>query len=67
MLVGDAGEARLDALLAVARDEPVRSGLAVLVGSAASTNGDEALGAVFLRAEADLSRQKDAAGASPAA
>lgn len=66
VLMGDAGEARLDALLAVAAAEPSQSGLAVLVGSAVSTHGDEALGAVFLRAEADLSRQKDAAGESPA-
>lgn len=66
VLMGDAGKARLDALLAVAMAEPVHSGLSVLVGSAVSAHADEALGAVFLRAEADLSRQKDAAGALPA-
>ncbi|MDR0182320.1 GAF domain-containing protein [Lysobacter arvi] len=66
VLIGDAGASRLDALRAIAGDEPGRSGFSVLVGSAMSDEGDEALGAVFLRAEADLSRQKDAAGAPPA-
>jgi len=66
VLMGDAGEARLAALAAVAIAEPSHSGLSVLIGSAVSTNADEALGAVFLRAEADLSRQKDAAGSTPA-
>jgi hypothetical protein len=67
VLMGDSGESRLDALREVAAEEPARSGLSVLVGCAVSGRADEALGAVFLRAEADLSRRKDEAGATPAA
>lgn len=64
VLMGDAGEARLDALQEVVKATP--GGLPVLVGSAVSRHGDEALGEVFLRADSDLSRRKDEAGASPA-
>ncbi|BDU16249.1 GAF domain-containing protein [Lysobacter auxotrophicus] len=63
VLTGDAGEARLGALREVA-SESAQGGLSVLVGSAVSAHGEEALGAVFLRAEADLSRRKDEAGAA---
>ena len=61
VLMGDDGEARLDALRAIAKEEPARTGLSVLVGGAVSEHGDEGLNAVFQRADADLSRQKDEA------
>jgi|GEM_PF-663630 len=64
VLMGDAGEARLAALRDVASEEPARTGLSVLLGCAVSARADEALGAVFLRAEADLSRRKDGADAA---
>jgi len=64
VLMGDAGEARLAALRDVASEERARTGLSVLLGCAVSSRADEALGAVFLRAEADLSRRKDGADAA---
>lgn len=64
VLVGAGSEARLDALHAVAAGEPGRSGLTVLVGSAASERADEPVGAVFVRADAGLSRKKDEADAA---
>lgn len=67
VLMGDAGEARLEAMRTVASEEPSRSGLSVLVGSAISSHGNEALGDVFLRADADLSLRKDAVGTAGAA
>lgn len=58
---GDDGEARVDALRRAAAAESGRGGLVVLVGSAVAASPEEAMEAVFLRADEDLSRQKDLA------
>jgi GAF domain-containing protein len=58
-VVGDGSETRLDALREVAAGEAARSGVTVLAGCATSEWPDEPVGAVFLRADAGLSRLKD--------
>ena len=58
---GDDGEARVEALRRAAAAESGRGGLVVLVGSAVATSPEEPMEAAFLRADEDLSRQKDLA------
>ena len=59
LLHGDTQEACMEALRDVALNAGKREGLSLLVGAATATPG-EALHAVYLRAEEDLSLQKDA-------
>ena len=60
LLKGAEVAARIDALRVAARQAGQRQGLVLLVGAAASTSADDALMQVYLRAEGDLSDQKDA-------
>lgn len=60
LLKGADVEARIDALRASARQAAHRNALVLLVGAAASATHSEAVLQVYLRAEEDLSTQKDA-------
>ncbi|HEV7271303.1 GAF domain-containing protein [Pseudoxanthomonas sp.] len=60
LLHGEAQEARMQALRKAALEAGSRDGLSLRVGAASARPG-EALHGVYLRAEEDLSRQKDAA------
>lgn len=59
LLHGEQADARVDALRDAARRAGQREGLSMLVGVATALPG-EAMHLVYLRAEEDLSRQKDA-------
>lgn len=59
LLHGEQADARVDALRDAARRAGQREGLSMLVGAATALPG-EAMHLVYLRAEEDLSRQKDA-------
>lgn len=61
VVTDDDGEARVDALRRAAAAESGRGGLVVLVGSAVAASPEEPMETVFLRADEDLSRQKDLA------
>ncbi|CAN7181128.1 GAF domain-containing protein [Pseudoxanthomonas sp. LjRoot168] len=58
LLHGEQADARVDALRDAARRAGQREGLSMLVGAATALPG-EAMHLVYLRAEEDLSRQKD--------
>jgi len=60
LLKGGDVAARIEALRTAARQAGQRQGLVLLVGAAASHSADDALMQVYLRAEGDLSDQKDA-------
>ncbi|MBD9479765.1 GAF domain-containing protein [Pseudoxanthomonas sp. PXM02] len=66
LLHGDGLEARVQALRTAAQKSGQREGLSLLVGAATATPG-EAMHLVYLRAEENLSQQKDAAAGERAA
>lgn len=66
LLHGDGLDARVQALRQAAQKAGQREGLSLLVGTATATPG-EAMHLVYLRAEEDLSLQKDAAASDRAA
>ena len=66
LLHGDDPDARVQALRKAAQKAGQREGVSLLVGAATATPG-EALHLVYLRAEEDLSQQKDAAAGARAA
>ena len=66
LLHGDGLEARVDALRRTAQEAGQREGLSLLVGAATAAPG-EAMHLVYLRAEENLSLQKDAAARQRAA